>query len=362
MPRALPNETRMDIVRRHLNGQPLPQIASELRLSQDTVRALWRASRDHGEGGLALRDHACGQATPSTPEPILDAACQLKHDHPTWGAGRIRLELLRDFASAQIPSPRVLQRAFQRAGVNRPRRPQRPKTSLVRALAPHEVWQVDAVEKARLATGEEVSGRTVTDEFSGALLASELSPPTAVASHRARRRPGAVSPRFWPLGTAWWDPHRQRPSLGPELRTTARPGVMAARVGCAPGVDRAGHAAAPWQGRTRQRRDSARGRAVGLPKPDRIAGAVAPRVPDPAGAVPVERRSSANRGVPRAVPERASVPCRRGRRALGPVARGSLPGRTGARSSGQRAGRDLAVWLGPRPGAGPSRQGGLCEV
>jgi len=176
MPRALPNETRRDIVRRHLNGQPLPQIASELQLSQDTVRALWRAFRDHGEAGLALRYHACGQATPSTPEPILDAACQLKHDHPTWGAGRIRLELLRDFASAQIPSPRVLQRAFQRAGVNRPRRSQRPKTSLVRALAPHEVWQVDAVEKARLATGEEVSWMTVTDEFSGALLASELSP------------------------------------------------------------------------------------------------------------------------------------------------------------------------------------------
>ena len=42
-------------------------------------------------------------------------ACQLKHDHPTWGAGRIRLERLRDVVSDQVPAPRVLQRAFRRA-------------------------------------------------------------------------------------------------------------------------------------------------------------------------------------------------------------------------------------------------------
>ena len=83
MPRALPPETRLDIVRRHLNGQALPQIATELRLSHDTVRAIGRAFRDHGEEGLAIRYHACGQSTPGTPKPILDAACQLEHDHPT---------------------------------------------------------------------------------------------------------------------------------------------------------------------------------------------------------------------------------------------------------------------------------------
>jgi hypothetical protein len=122
MPRALPPEIRLDIVRRHLNGQALPQSATELRLSSDTVRALWRAYRDSGEQGLALRSHACGRSTPSTPKPILDMACQLKHDHPTWGAGPIRLERLRDVVSDQVPAPRVLQRAFRRAGVNRPRR------------------------------------------------------------------------------------------------------------------------------------------------------------------------------------------------------------------------------------------------
>jgi DNA-directed RNA polymerase specialized sigma24 family protein len=39
MPRALPGDPRRGIVRRHLHGQPLTQIASELRLPFDTVRA-----------------------------------------------------------------------------------------------------------------------------------------------------------------------------------------------------------------------------------------------------------------------------------------------------------------------------------
>ena len=122
MPRALTLETRLDIVHRHRNGQSLPQIALELRLSHDTVRALWRAYRDHGDEALVARYHRCGRSTPATPAAICDAACQLKHDHPSWGGGRVRLELLETFASDRVPSTRVLQRAFQRAGVNRPRR------------------------------------------------------------------------------------------------------------------------------------------------------------------------------------------------------------------------------------------------
>ena len=51
MPRALPPEIRLDIVRRHLNGQALPQQRDRTAtLPPDTVRALlaplprlWRA-------------------------------------------------------------------------------------------------------------------------------------------------------------------------------------------------------------------------------------------------------------------------------------------------------------------------------
>ena len=155
-------------------------------------------------------------------------------------------------------------------------------------------------------------------------------------------RPGALPPRLRPLGAAPADPGRQRLSLGPELRAAAGPGVMATRLGRGTGVDPPVPAAAQRQGRALQWGDPAMGRAVGLRDPVRVAGAVGPRVPDPAGEVSVDRGSSADRSLPRAVPDRAAVPCRRGRPALGPVARRSLPGRTGDLPAGQRAG---AIWL-----------------
>src|ERR1700719_2470002 len=157
MPRAVPPATRQDVIERHLRGQTLPQIAAELVIPFDTVRDLWRAFRDGGPDGLATRYYACGSATPTYSEAILRRACRLKREHSGWGAGRVRVELLESLGSHEVPSARVLQRAFLRACVNRPRRSQRPRAAIRRATAPHEIWQVDAVEKARLKTGAEVS-------------------------------------------------------------------------------------------------------------------------------------------------------------------------------------------------------------
>ena len=114
MPRALPAAMRQDIIERHLRGQSLPRIAAELAIPFDTVRDLWRAFRDGGADGLVVGYHACGSATPAYSDAVTRRACRLKRGHPGWGAGRIRVELLESLGPGDIPSVRVLQRAFQR--------------------------------------------------------------------------------------------------------------------------------------------------------------------------------------------------------------------------------------------------------
>jgi hypothetical protein len=114
MPRAVPYATRQEIVRRHLDGQTLLRIAADLHLPLATVRDLWRAFRDHGDDGLVIRDPACGRSTPGHHRHVLRRACQLKRRRPTWGAGRVRVELLGLLAATLVPSARTLQRAFQR--------------------------------------------------------------------------------------------------------------------------------------------------------------------------------------------------------------------------------------------------------
>jgi hypothetical protein len=206
MPRAIPLATRQEIVRRHRDGQALAAIAVDLHIPAVTVRALWRAFRDRGETGLAIGYRACGRPAPLHSPAVLQRACQLKRRHPTWGAGRVRVELLGLLDAALVPSARTLQRAFQSQGINRPRRSQRPRTAQAKPEATHDVWEVDAVEKKRLKTGVEVSWLAVVDVYSGALLAGELSPPGTVADDSAEGRARLVSPCLSAMGSAAVDP------------------------------------------------------------------------------------------------------------------------------------------------------------
>ena len=261
MPRAIPLATRQEIVRRHLDGQTLAQIAADLHLPCVTVRALWRAFRRRGEEGLDVGYHQCGRSTPRHSGTILRRACQLKRKHPTWGGGRIRIELLKLLGPTLVPSTRTLQRAFQGEGINRPRRSQRPRTARARPEAPHDVWEVDAVEKKRLKTGAEVSWMAAIDVYSGALLAGELSPPSPMADDPAEGRAGLVSPCLSTVGPSQDDPGRQRPPLGPEPGTAAGPDALAARVGGVGGMDSPGPTATERPCRAGQRRGPAVGRA-----------------------------------------------------------------------------------------------------
>jgi hypothetical protein len=202
MPRALPMATRKEIVRRQQEGQALVRIAAELKLAYNSVRQICRLYRSRGADGLTPRYQNCARLAEPDHTAILQHACELKRLHPTWGAGLIRIELAKRFRNHHIPSVRTLQYSFRAAGVNRPRRRRRPRQVVVSATRVHEVWQVDAVEKAKRADGHQASWLTVTEEMSGAILATELSPPRAMATHHRQRGPGDVPSRLRGVGTA----------------------------------------------------------------------------------------------------------------------------------------------------------------
>jgi hypothetical protein len=343
MPRAIPLATRQEISRRHLDGQTLARIALDLHLPHVTVRALWRGFRSRGEEGLDVGYRECGRATPRHDPDVLRRACRLKRKHPTWGAGRVRVELLGPLDPALVPSPRTLQRAFQTEGINRPRRAQRPRSARAKPEAAHDVWEVDAVEKERLKTGEEVSWMSAVDVYSGAHLANRLSPPSPVAGDPPQRRPSLVSPRLSAVGPAADDPRRQRSPLGIEPGIAAGPGVVADRPGRVAGMDPPGSAATERPCRAGQRRDSTVGGTPDVFESCSIAGAIESRVRCSAGALSVGGRAVASGGVSRPPALRSAVsPPGRGRE-LGSGPRGPIPGRSDPVPPGQRAGRDLAL-------------------
>jgi hypothetical protein len=210
MPRPHPATVRHEILTLRSQGLTLTEIASQLRLPYGSVRRICRQHRLDPSRSLSPDYSRCGRTPSQSAQVLVQSACQMKREHPTWGAGLIRIQLIKQYGNSLVPSVRTFQQAFVRAGVNRPRRP-RPQTPLVPcATEVHQVWQVDAKEQVPLAGGQRVSWLTFTDEASGALLATELSPPGALGEGPSRRDPGDVPARLHPLGIAWGHPCRQR--------------------------------------------------------------------------------------------------------------------------------------------------------
>ena len=150
------------------------------------------------------------EVVPPRIQERLQIACDLKREHPAWGAGLIRLQLREHAAQRSLPSVRSLRRAFIRAGVHRPRH-RRVRTVVVpQAVDPHEIWQVDAVENVPLAAGQRICWLTVTDEVSGAILATEVSSSPPVGTRLPRRDPGMFRQVF----VRWGRPDRVRVDNG----------------------------------------------------------------------------------------------------------------------------------------------------
>jgi transposase len=176
MPRALALPLREQIVTWHQQGIRLTQIAQQLNLSYDTVRHCWQRFCREGTAGLATHYACCGPKERAFSQTLQQAALTMKQEHPRWGAGLIRVELARQFPQTTLPSVRSLQRWFVAARLQ-PLRRKQVQNVRSRASQAHEVWQLDAKERLRLADGTGSCVLNITDEASGALLGALVFPP-----------------------------------------------------------------------------------------------------------------------------------------------------------------------------------------
>lgn len=205
MPAALPFARRQQIIARHQQGESLRQIAQQLQLPPSTVRDWWLRFRDQGEAGLQTHYDRCGPKGTKTAPVLHQAVLALRREHPSWGAGLIRLEVSKQFPDRPLPTVRQIQRWFVAAGLQPPRA-KRPPVERQRGGEPHQVWQIDAKEQLLLADGTGTSVLTVTDEASGALLAAVPFPPVSLEPGGHRGGPASDAGPVCQVGAARPDP------------------------------------------------------------------------------------------------------------------------------------------------------------
>jgi hypothetical protein len=181
MPGPTENGIRLEIVKRHEKGESLRSISDELHLSYETVKKIWRHWQ--AKGAIEPNYEQAKQRGTRHYREAQALVLEMKRQHPRWGAQLIWLEIRQAQPHMTLPSIRTMQRWFIAAGINRSSQVKQQRAMTVkRGEHVHEVWAVDAKENILLADGNRVSWLIISDEASGAILQSEIFPPSELGT------------------------------------------------------------------------------------------------------------------------------------------------------------------------------------
>jgi hypothetical protein len=93
MPAPVPVPVRQAILQRWQKGEPVASLAEDFDIGERTVRHLVRRFVQRGQRGLVPDYARCVTKTAPTTSAAFQKAVQMRQQHPTWGAGLIRVFL-----------------------------------------------------------------------------------------------------------------------------------------------------------------------------------------------------------------------------------------------------------------------------
>jgi transposase InsO family protein len=165
-------------------GSTVTEVAARFGVSRQAVHRWLGWYREHGLAGLSNRSsrpHASPGQTPSEVEALI---CELRRNHPRWGARRLHYELGKRGCPGSVPSRITIHRVLIRHGLVDPitRRRRREDYRRWQRPGPMQLWQMDIVGGVMLADGTEVKVVTGVDDHSRyCVLATVVARPTGRA-------------------------------------------------------------------------------------------------------------------------------------------------------------------------------------
>jgi transposase InsO family protein len=149
-------------------GATVTEVADRFGVSRQAVHRWLGWYVDQGLAGLADRSSR-PHSSPGQTSPEVEAAiCELRRNHPRWGARRLVFELGRRGCPGPIPSRITVHRVLIRHGLVDPTSRRRGRQDYRRweRHRPMELWQLDIVGGIRLADGGEAKVVTGVDDHS----------------------------------------------------------------------------------------------------------------------------------------------------------------------------------------------------
>jgi putative transposase len=169
-------DDRLRFVARLLEGEKMAVLCREFDISRKTGYKIFQRYRDLGLDGLTDRSRRPYRHANQLPVPIETLIVQLRREHPSWGAPKIREKLRRRHDDIQTPAISTVHAVLARHGLvqhGRKRRPKAQGTRLSNPLRPNDLWCADYKGEFMLADHRYCYPLTITDFASRYLLGCE---------------------------------------------------------------------------------------------------------------------------------------------------------------------------------------------
>jgi len=169
-------DERLRFVARLLDGENMAALCREFDISRKTGYKIFQRYKDCGVDGLTDRSRRPYRHANQLPFQIEKLIVQLKREHPSWGAPKIREKLRRHRCDLQTPAISTVHAVLARNDLvdhHRKRRYKAQGTALSRPLRPNDLWCADYKGEFMLADKRYCYPLTITDFASRYLLSCE---------------------------------------------------------------------------------------------------------------------------------------------------------------------------------------------
>src|ERR1700680_4507388 len=110
-------DERLQFVARRLAGEPMAELCREFGISRKTGYKIFDRYKECGVQGLTDRSRRPYRYAHQLPFQVENFILNVKREHTSWGARKIRERLIRRFSDIKIPAKSTLHAVLDRACV-----------------------------------------------------------------------------------------------------------------------------------------------------------------------------------------------------------------------------------------------------
>ena len=110
-------DEKMQFVARRLAGEPMAELCREFGISRKTGYKIFDRYQECGVQGLTDRSRRPYRYANQLPFQVENYILNVKREHPSWGARKIRERLLRRFSGIAMPAKSTIHAVLDRSGL-----------------------------------------------------------------------------------------------------------------------------------------------------------------------------------------------------------------------------------------------------